>query len=218
MKFIIGCFILFFSMTAQAEEPETLSQRVQYFYKKPDIETVIKLIKEINHEEILAAAPNTWIGILPQLALLHPNAPHIIFKDKYSTQTLKDLTYIGLKHFDAEYLIPDDFTPELEQTEVVSLLHNDVFTPDELDILWGAFMITGNIRYIDAIIKATEDKNHILTKEAARYSLHVNLGKHEAVLERLKQHLDRQNPNYRNVKEIYDKFMAEHGDKKVDPT
>lgn len=218
MKFILGCAFLLFSMAAQAEETHTLSQKVQYFYKKPDIETVIKLIKEINHEEILAAAPSTWIGVLPQLALLHPNAAHIIFHDKYSTQTLKELAYIGLKYFDADYLIPENFTPQMQQNEITSLIHNEAFTPEELDMLWGAFMITGNIRYIDAIIKATEDKNHILTKEAARYSLHENLSKHEAVLERLKQHLDRKNPNYRNVKEIYDKFMAENKDKSVDPS
>ncbi len=37
MKFILGCAFLIFSMTAQAEETQTLSQKVQFFYKTQDL-------------------------------------------------------------------------------------------------------------------------------------------------------------------------------------
>ena len=46
MKFILGCAFLIFSMTAQAEETQTLSQRFNFFIKHKTLKAFPNLLNK----------------------------------------------------------------------------------------------------------------------------------------------------------------------------
>jgi hypothetical protein len=92
-----------------------------------------------------------------------------------------------------------------------------------LDVLWAAFMASGNVKYVDRIIQALANDKELntkgmdkeqrkrvrqewLTAMAAQWSLAGNAFRHERVYDRLKFHANSADPNIRrSISEILKK-------------
>lgn len=203
IKCLIGLCIIFSTFNVFANDPIKLSRWITYYYTHEKTEQIPIFIKEMDNPAFLSAVQNTLIGALPHLMLQEPQTVTVIFSDNTSTN-IKDMAIEGLHRFGAAYLVPEKY--KKPDTTYISLLDAKPFTPEELDMLWGAFMVTGKLAYVDAILTALEPQNHILTKQAARWSLFHHMQKHDKVKNRIEDYLDKQNPTYEAVKEVWDMY------------
>ncbi len=104
-------------------------------------------------------------------------------------------------------LIPQAYKPNLSQPAENSLLARTPETPEEVDTLWGAFMATGKVVYVDNILAALKEGQPPLLTAAIQWSVEKNMHIYKKVRKRVQQHLDPQNPNQHHIQKIWDTYQ-----------
>ncbi len=205
-KIILMLCTTFYASFALAQEVNTWNYWATHFCEHQEDEKVTDFLTFIDTPENLEETQGALQGMLPHFSLRDNRTQGFVFSQTTS-QELKKLAIKGLYLFEAEYLIPQAYKPNLSQPAENSLLARAPETPEEADTLWGAFMATGKVVYVDNILAALKEGQPPLLTAAIQWSVEKNIHIYKKVRKRVQQHLDPQNPNQHHIQKIWDTYQ-----------
>jgi hypothetical protein len=177
--------------------PQEYDEVITYYYKNPQPEKIIPIIKAVLTQEQFISDNIKFIPFAHLVAAIAHNNSNILTE-------LKGLRENNLPNFQKErvqYIIeetenynsmlPD--TPTAEDLDRYLLV--DMYAPTRIDCLWSEFFATGDEKAIEKIISilaypAAKDKDFIIaTKASAEWSLTSNARQHKKVYEIIEKKL-----------------------------
>jgi len=197
--------------SAEAEEsPLDIDVWSMQYYLDPDPDRVPRFLRELEEHGVLEreGSAEPMIGFLSHVMAANPERLSAwfppddrIFLDEravyYRALWQADVPEAKAILDDVQERGPDELAARLREMRSTSprpILERPVTSPGALDVLWGAFFASGDVRYIEAIISVVEGSasgyEEIVIQGAAAWSLRANARQHELVYRTCKDYVD----------------------------
>lgn len=193
------------------------------YYLDPDPDRIPWFLREVAAQGVLKreGRAGPMIGFLSHVIAENPERlsewfppDDRIFRDEravyYRALWQADVAEAKAILDDVQERGPDELVEQLLQMRHSSprpILEWPVRSPGDLDVLWGAFSATGDVRYIESIISVVQRSasgfEDIVIQRAAEWSLGANARQHELVYRVCKDHVgDSGLPSSDDLKQI----------------
>lgn len=201
MKFQVICTLLLFTVFAQAvhsKDPPPEYSKVKsiftYYYINKDIDELIKYLEFLEDSKMLDEKESAVAPTAAFLSIAFSDNPSQVTRlakcDDFSGKT-KEAVQIALWRSGHKQQIAEFFgeTPAFAKKKPTSLKKRRIEGPGDLDMMWGAFLASGDVSYVRRIIEVLEPKHPLsgddekdsVTRGAAEWSLKSNMIQHELV-------------------------------------
>ena len=217
------CLFLFITLLFLAGSPvsaqplqsdQDFVKWMTYYYKDKNSSQVAGFLKWMQDSQILEKSPQavkTMSAFLSVIFADNPDKVPTFLKTDTFTGNAKKAIEIGLwlandeknlSTFATDKSLYRKTPPKLAEAEIVS--------PDMLDMMWAAFMASGDSLYVKKVIDALGSQD-VLIQGAAKWSLSSNMKQHELVDQIVKSEaLTRDGVIKKEISEL----MAENSPKK----
>jgi uncharacterized protein (UPF0297 family) len=201
MKTRLICALLLFSVwspTYAREDPPPESDEfydfLTYYYLEKDTESVIKWLKQLQDSRTLEeheSAINPIVGFLSVIFSENPAKVERFAKSAAFSGKAKEAVQTALWFSGHAETIGEVFgeTPTCAKAKRVGLKKWRIEDAGDLDMMWGAFLASGDVAYVRRVIDVL-DKEHELsgdeivasaTRKSAEWPLQSNMMQHELV-------------------------------------
>lgn len=191
-------FVVFASSTSASEDPPKGSAEfdkfVTYYYLDKDISSVVNFLRWLQESEMLDGKESALTPTSAFLAVVFADNPSEIRRFAKSadfTGKAKEAVQIALWRSGHAKKIAEIFgeTPAYAKKKPVTLKKKKLKGPDDLDMMWGAFLASGDVTYVKKVIDVLDEKQSLsgdakmdeVTRGAAEWSLQSNMIQHELV-------------------------------------
>ena len=208
MKPRVICALLVFGICSPAtyarEDPppksDELDDFLTYYYLEKDTKSVAEWLKRLQDSKMLdkhESAVEPFAAFLSVIFLENPSQVSRLAKSAAFTGKAKEAVQTALWLSGHAELIGEIFgeTPAFAKSKSVSLKERPIKQAGDLDMMWGAFLASGDVAYVKRVIDVL-DKRHELsgdenvdsaTRKSAEWSLQSNMIQHELVYRVVRQ-------------------------------
>jgi hypothetical protein len=202
MKICIICVLLLFGACSPAvyacEDPppksDQLTDFMTYYYLDKDTKSVVGWLKKLQDRKLLDEHESATGPLAAFLSVVFSDNPAMVSRLAKSadfTGKTKEAVQTALWLSGHAEMIAEIFgeAPAFAKSKRVSLKKWQIKDAGDLDMMWGAFLASGDVAYVKRVIDVL-DKDHeligddqvvLVTRKSAEWSLQSNMMQHELV-------------------------------------
>jgi hypothetical protein len=228
LLYLAACLAVSLPYVRADDEPPPESAQIDglitYYYMDKDPADVVALLKLIQDGDVLAKHDSAAVPFGAFLATVFSNSPeqiNSIAKSAKFTGHTRRLVQEALWQSGHAATVKEVFgeSPGEFDAKPVSLKKRPIKGPDDLDMMWGAFLASGDTAYVKRIIPVL-GRDHPLsgdprldeaTRQAAEWSLESNMLQHELVYRLIRKEAKSRNGEVRQtLREILKSAKPNH--------
>ncbi|HKQ50297.1 MAG TPA: hypothetical protein VJZ71_19645 [Phycisphaerae bacterium] len=194
---VLGLVALSANTSALEDPPQgsaEFDKFVTYYYLDKDTSSVVNFLKWLQESEMLDDNASALTPTAAFLAIVFADNPSEVGRFAKSadfTGRTKEAVQIALWRSGHAKKVAEIFgeMPAFAKKKPVNLKKKKMKGPGDLDMMWGAFLASGDVVYVKKVIDVLDEKHPLsgdatkdeVTRGAAEWSLKSNMIQHELV-------------------------------------